>query len=294
MKMNYKDIELHVGDFRDLLPIKDVQTFIIDPPYNVNYNYHRENDKQRYKANSSDNLSDQEYKQFYADLLDKTYESSKDDASLFLINTPLNTFEQYETVKNSKWLYNQTIHWVYPNNMGRTNYRFTPSTRYITWLVKDLKNYKRYIERLYQPYKEDSKKTRAQKAKGRYGANLYDWWHINIVKNVSSEKVKYVNQLPRELLDKLIITTTDYGDLVADANCGTASAMLASHRLGRASWGCDINDELFKLWVDQLEKLEISETEVLYNCHSHLSTTDMDDVDLEVLINVGTGIKDVG
>ena len=47
-------------DFRDALPIKDVQTFIMDPPYNINFNY-----KSKYK----DNLDPIEYKQTIKDVL---------------------------------------------------------------------------------------------------------------------------------------------------------------------------------------------------------------------------------
>ena len=285
--MIYKDIELRVGDFRELLPISDVQTFIVDPPYNVKYNYHRKNDKERYKANSSDNFTDEEYKQFNKDILDLTFISSKENASLFLINTPRNTFELYETIKKSDWEYNQTIHWVYPNNMGRSVNKFTPCTRYVTWLVKN-KDYKRYVERIYQPYKNKEKKITEQKAKGKLGANLYDWWHINIVKNRSSEKVEYVNQLPRELLNRLIITTSDKGDLIADVNCGTGSVMFASHSLGRPSWGCDINIDLQKIWTDQVHQdTQASSLQTLFE-------EELSEKDLTKLINVGTGIKEYG
>jgi len=250
---NNEKLNFVLEDFRTLLPIDEkIQTFIIDPPYNVKYNYNRTKNNKKYDRNSTDNFTKEEYEQFNKDLLDLSYFNSKDNASLFLINTPKNILELYETIKNSRWEFNQIIHWIYPNNMGRSKYRFTPCTRYIVWLVK--KDYKCYVEKLWQPYKEDSKKTRAMKARGRLGANLYDWWEINLVKNVSKEKVNYVNQIPQELIKRLIIATTDENDLVGDLNCGTGSTLKVAQELNRRGFGCDINEELIDLWVDILNK----------------------------------------
>ena len=51
---------------------------------------------------------------------------------------------------------------------------------------------------------------------------------INLVKNVSKDKKLYVNQIPREVLDRIILTTTDKGDVVLDPMCGTGSAVVAA------------------------------------------------------------------
>lgn len=237
IKERVNQLDFVLGDFRNIDLPTNVQTYIVDPPYNINFNY---------RGGFEDKFTDEQYKKYHADMLDIAYNTSLDNASMFLINTPKNTLELYETMKKSKWQYNQIINWIYPNNMGRNLQRFTPCTRYITWLVKS--NYKKDIERLYQPYKEDSKKTRAMIAKGRLGANLYDWWEINLVKNVSPEKVDYANQIPKELLKRLIITTTDEDDLVADLNCGSGSTLIAANELKRNAWGCDVNKDLIDLW----------------------------------------------
>ena len=45
------------------------------------------------------------------------------------------------------------------------------------------------------------------------GPNLYNWWDgafwVNLVKNVSKDKKLYVNQIPREVLRRLILVTSD-------------------------------------------------------------------------------------
>lgn len=80
------------------------------------------------------------------------------------------------------------------------------------------------------------------------GTNLYDWQEINLCKNVSKDKNDYVNQIPSELLNRLILTTSDEGDIVADLMCGSGSTVVAASKLNRRGWGCDVNENLIPIW----------------------------------------------
>ena len=53
MRISNKEIELYLSDYSYELPIDNVQTFIIDPPYNIGYNY---------KSKVNDNLHPEDYK----------------------------------------------------------------------------------------------------------------------------------------------------------------------------------------------------------------------------------------
>ena len=102
---------------------------------------------------------------------------------------------------------------------------------------------------MLQPYKNpNDKRIKEHIANGRKGTHLYDWWEINLVKNVSKQKHNYTNQIPQELLKRLIFTTTDELDLVADPMCGTGSTLITASKLNRNGWGCDINSDLQELW----------------------------------------------
>ena len=83
---------------------------------------------------------------------------------------------------------------------------------------------------------------------GKTGTNLYNWWEINLVKNVSKDKESYVNQIPREVLRRLILATTDKRNIVLDPMCGTGSTLLAARDEGRSGIGIDINSDLKKIW----------------------------------------------
>ena len=232
-------MNFELSDFRKALPDqRDVQTFIMDPPYNIKFDY-----KSKYK----DDLDPEQYKQTIKDVLDIAYDVSKDSASFFMINYPEVTAELYSTIKNTKWNVHQWITWVYNSNFGFSNKRFTKATRTILWLVKEEPKIK--IDAVIQPYKNlNDKRIQKMMANGKKGCNLYNWWDINLCKNVSKDKLGYVNQIPQELLSRLILTTTDKNDLVVDPMCGSGSTLVAADSLDRKAWGCDLNEKLLPIW----------------------------------------------
>ena len=69
-----------------------------------------------------------------------------------------------------------------------------------------------------------------------------------MVKNVNVEKSDYSNQIPQVLLERIIRSTTDVGDLVADPFSGTYSTMKAALATGRLGWGCDLNIQTESYW----------------------------------------------
>ena len=236
-------MEFQLGSFKDLLPIQNVQTWIVDPPYNIKFNYKNSSFK--------DNLADDEYEKLMFDMLEMAFDSTRGGGSFFLINYPDIIANLYGSIKQSKWDVHQWITWVYPSNIGMSKRKFTKATRTILWLSKG--EPKVNITAVQQPYKNPTdKRVKTRMEEGSTGVNLYDWWELNLCKNVSKDKNDYVNQIPAELLKRLILTTTNEGDLVADAMCGSGSTIVAAETLGRFGWGCDINQALLPIWEKHL------------------------------------------
>ena len=69
-----------------------------------------------------------------------------------------------------------------------------------------------------------------------------------MVKNVNKDKELYVNQIPNEILKRLILVTTDKRNIVLDPMCGTGSSLIAAKREGRLGIGIDLNSDLKKIW----------------------------------------------
>ena len=215
-----------------------IQTTIIDPPYNIGFNY---------KSDFKDKMTPEEYNKFIYDCIEGCYHYSTNDANLFLINYPEIIFDLYLAIEQSSWNIHQFIQWVYPNNSGFSKKRFTKASRTIVWLTKD--NPKIYIDRVTQDYKNpEDKRVQELIASGKTGTHLYNWWEINIVKGNSKEHLGYVNQIPYELLRRLILTTTDENNVVYDPMCGSGSTVFAAGHLGRIGIGYDISPKARDVW----------------------------------------------
>lgn len=73
------------------------------------------------------------------------------------------------------------------------------------------------------------------------GAPLGDVWDISIVAPSGRERTGYPTQKPLALLERLVETLTDPGDLVIDPTMGSGTALLAAWRLGRRAIGVDVS-----------------------------------------------------
>lgn len=62
-----------------------------------------------------------------------------------------------------------------------------------------------------------------------------------------------MNQIPSELLRRLILTTTDENDIVGDLMCGSGSTVFTAATLGRKGFGCDMNENLIPIWEDRIK-----------------------------------------
>jgi DNA modification methylase len=66
-----------------------------------------------------------------------------------------------------------------------------------------------------------------------------DWWYYPVVARLHRERTGYPTQKPEALLERIILASSDPGDLVADFFCGSGTAAAVAARLGRKFIACD-------------------------------------------------------
>jgi DNA modification methylase len=66
-----------------------------------------------------------------------------------------------------------------------------------------------------------------------------DWWYIPVVARLHKERTGYPTQKPEALLERIILASSNPGDLVADLFCGSGTAAVVASRLGRTFLGVD-------------------------------------------------------
>ncbi|MHB1267676.1 MAG: DNA methyltransferase [Acidithiobacillus ferriphilus] len=86
------------------------------------------------------------------------------------------------------------------------------------------------------------------------GAPMRDVWDINHVLGANPENVNYPTQKPEALIERMILATTNQGDLVADFFCGSGTTAAIAEKLGR-KW---IATDLGKFGIHTTRKRLIS------------------------------------
>lgn len=239
----------HTGDSPEMLRKKipknlRVKLFLTDPPYNIGHNYGEVDDRR----------SKKEYMKLITKVLRESYKIADDSANFFMIHYPKDIAEMWPILtEKTGWKFHQWITWTYPSNIGMSKKSWTTASRAIIWLQKSENGEPIFHpKRIVRPYQNPWDKRVGELIKsGKKGCSLYDWWKINLVKNVNLEKSGYSNQIPEILLKRIIRSTTDVGDLVVDPFSGTYSTMKAALSIGRLGWGCDLNPDTEKYWPDK-------------------------------------------
>lgn len=78
-------------------------------------------------------------------------------------------------------------------------------------------------------------------------------WDIRPLTSSSSERLGYPTQKPRALLERIIKTSSNEGDLVLDAYCGCGTTVMVAEKLGRPWIGIDITYQSIGLICQVLE-----------------------------------------
>jgi site-specific DNA-methyltransferase (adenine-specific) len=98
-----------------------------------------------------------------------------------------------------------------------------------------------------EPYHPNTVKTFASSAKAGFGKipNLArgkvpeDWWYFPVVARLHNERSGYPTQKPEALLERIILASSNPGDLVADFFCGSGTTPNVAVRHGRRFIACD-------------------------------------------------------
>lgn len=87
------------------------------------------------------------------------------------------------------------------------------------------------------------------------GSPLNDVWYIPIVAPSGNERANYPTQKPVSLVEKLIVSLTNHGDLVLDSFIGSGTTAMAAQELGRRWIGCDINKGAIQTTAKRIQEL---------------------------------------
>lgn len=96
-------------------------------------------------------------------------------------------------------------------------------------------------DRIFKP-EDKTKRPQLKRYLAENEGQLVDdvWTDIPPVNSQAVERTGYDTQKPLALLERIILTSSDPGDVVADVFCGSGTTLVAAEQLGRRWIGCDI------------------------------------------------------
>jgi len=147
------------------------------------------------------------------------------------------------------------IIWHYRTGGVSTHY-FARKHDNILWYAKgDRWIFNPQKEKSYMMHKYGFKKSDFKEDEhGQYSMTyLHDVWDIPSVGSATSERMGYPTQKPEELLERIILASSNQGDLVADFFCGTGTTLAVAKKLKRRWIGVDNNPKAIKLAKKRLD-----------------------------------------
>lgn len=240
-------------DVCPLIPAGSANLMILDPPYNLTKDYNGSSFLKR---------SSGEYEEYTRRWLDATKHILKDSGTIYVCcdwESSLiigRVLSEYYTVRNR-------ITWQREKGRGaRANWKnsmediwFATNGDGYTFNVEDVKLRRRVIA----PYREegapkDWQETEEGNYRNTHPSNFWD--DITVPFWSMAENTAHPAQKPEKLMAKLILASSNAGDVVFDPFAGSGTSCVTARKLGRRFIGVE-KDERYCIWAQQ--RLEMAE-----------------------------------
>ena len=237
------------------LPKKSVDLMIVDPPYNLEKDYHGKKFKK---------TSDEVYEDYTEKWILQAKPLLKDNATIYVCcdwqSSPIigMVLKRHFKVQNR-------ITWQREKGRGaKTNWKngmediwFATMSMDYTFNVEDVKIRRKVIA----PYKVDGKpkdweETESGNFRNTYPSNFWD--DISIPYWSMPENTAHPTQKSEKLLAKLILASSDPGDIVLDPFLGSGSTSVTAKKLGRHFIGIEQNEQ-YCAWAEK--RLEMADND---------------------------------
>ena len=235
-------------DYLRQIPDESVDVTFADPPFNL---------KKKYNS-YWDSLEVSQYVDWCNQWLREMARVTKPSGSIFIHNIP-------------KWLsyYTQALneiadfrHWISWEAIGTPLGKTLLPTHYgILFYAKDYSHLKFYDVRY--PHHRCRKCNTLRKDYGGKKKRLHPfgplvsdvWTDLHRIRH-NKRRDRHPCQLPIPLMERVILMSTDEGDVVLDPFMGTGTTAVAAKRLGRNFMGTDIDAKYVKIASDHVDVVQ--------------------------------------
>lgn len=247
------------GDILNMLkyvPDEFADLIIIDPPYNLSKNFNG------MKFNSR---SDDSYDEYLATWFPEVCKKLKPNGSLYMCGDWKCTSSLQRVIEKELTIINR-ITWQREKGRGaKSNWKNGMED---IWFATNSADYTFHVDavkirrKVVAPYKVDGapkdwEETEDGNFRNTYPSNFWD--DISIPYWSMPENTAHPTQKPEKLLAKLILASSNPGDVILDPFLGSGSTSVTAKKLGRHYVGIEQNEQ-YCCWTEK--RLEMAEKDV--------------------------------
>lgn len=224
------------------VPSESVDLIFVDPPYNIGKRFSNFYDKWE---------SEEEYAKWAYKLLDECLRVLKPNGSLYVM-TSTQAMSYFDLYLRQRMVILSRIVWHYDSSGVQATKYFGSMYEPILHCVKDKNNYifnsedikieaKTGAQRKLIDYR---KAIPSQYSTEKVPGNV---WYFPRVRYRMEEYENHPSQKPESLLERIILASTDKGNIVLDPFAGTFTSAAVAKRLGRNSISIESQEEYLKV-----------------------------------------------
>jgi len=250
------DVVLYHGDRLDFLrtlPNNSIRLVVTSPPYNIGKEYEKRKDLDLYLSEQEETI--EESVRVLADngsLCWQVGNHIAKDGEVFPLDALI-----YPIGKKYDLKLRNRIIWHFGHGLHCTK-RFSGRHETILWFTKS-DDYIFNLDPIRVPQKYPGKtKYKQNENYGKLscnplGKNPSDIWEIPNVKSNHPEKTMHPCQFPIELIERLVLSMTNEGDIVFDPYLGVGSALCAAVMHDRKGYGSDTTKEYLDVAKERIQ-----------------------------------------
>lgn len=244
-----------VFDFLDSIDNNSIDLAIIDPPYNLG------------QVAWDKFESPESFLCFTENYLTKVYEKLKETGSLYVFNTPHNCAHILTILEQKlKMRYQNWIVWYKKDGFSAFRTKYANNQEAILYFTKS-KNFTFNYDEIREPYLSTARIEAAKKTgilkdgkrwypnpKGKLCSDVWEYSSVRLTNknNGRTTKQKHPTPKPEAMIEKMILASSNEGDLILDLFSGTGTTAYVAQKLNRHYIGCENNPEYVEIIKERL------------------------------------------
>ena len=213
-----------------------VDLIISDPPYILGKNY----------ENQSDFGDRKEYMEFTNNWILESKRVLKDSGTIYVFMGVRLISDIFNMLEKNKFIFNSWITWHYTQGLGKKK-GFSPRHDDILMFTKT-KKFKFNLDAIRIPQKYYRSRNNMK------GSNPGDVWRFSHVHYSNPNRQDHPTQKPEGVIERMILTSSNEGDIVVDPFSGSGTTLRVAQQLNRNAIGFEITKKYVEQTKARLKK----------------------------------------